>query len=215
MKNSPSISSFEADKKDNIAVVAELWNKQCECQFHRRRAEDMKLACSKAVTLDEGNAMNHARLGEALKMLEEFEEAVRSYQRAHDLDEGNREIRQGFQKAQVALKQSKTKNYYKILGVTRGASTKEIKKAYRKKALEWHPVRLDLPRVQTVFSSHTIVVQDKHADAGEEAQDKARTMFQDVAEAYEILSNEELRTRYDNCEDVSGNPESQQQRRHL
>jgi preprotein translocase subunit Sec63 len=39
-------------------------------------------------------------------------------------------------KAQAALKQAKRKDYYKILGVARGASEDEIKKGYRKAALK-------------------------------------------------------------------------------
>jgi DnaJ-class molecular chaperone len=62
------------------------------------------------------------------------------------------------------LKQSKEKNYYKILGIPRTAGKKEIKSAYRKLALEWHP--------------------DKNED-----KEKAEQMFQDISEAYEVLSD--------------------------
>lgn len=43
------------------------------------------------------------------------------------------------QEAKLALKKSKRKDYYKILGVNKNASTDEIKKAYRKRALVHHP----------------------------------------------------------------------------
>ena len=63
-------------------------------------------------------------------------------------------------------------DYYDILGISKNASTAEIKKAYRKKAIEFHP--------------------DKNpGDA------KAEEMFKKAAEAYEVLSNEEKRARYD------------------
>lgn len=64
------------------------------------------------------------------------------------------------------------KDYYATLGVSRDSSSDEIKKAYRKKALECHP--------------------DRHpGDAKAEAQ------FKEVSEAYEVLSDENRRHIYD------------------
>lgn len=64
------------------------------------------------------------------------------------------------------------RDYYEILGVDKGASKDEIKKAYRKIAIKFHP--------------------DKNPDNAE-AEDK----FKEAAEAYEVLSNDEKRQRYD------------------
>ena len=88
---------------------------------------------------------------------------------------------QRLREAEVALKQSKEKNYYKILGVSRQATKSEIKKSYRELALKWHP--------------------DKNTDSVEEAE----KMFQDIGEAYEILSNDETRGKYDRGEPVFDN----------
>ncbi|XP_035532056.1 dnaJ homolog subfamily B member 2 isoform X2 [Morone saxatilis] len=64
-------------------------------------------------------------------------------------------------------------DYYNILGVSRTASQDDIKKAYRKLALKWHP--------------------DKNPDNKEEAERK----FKEVAEAYEVLSDKTKRDEYD------------------
>ena len=64
-------------------------------------------------------------------------------------------------------------NYYKILGVSKTAEEKELKKTYRKLALKWHP--------------------DKNQDKKEEAEDN----FKKISEAYEVLSNKEKRNLYD------------------
>jgi DnaJ homolog subfamily C member 3 len=57
---------------------------------------------------------------------------------APDNSEEKQHASKRLQNAQVALKQSKEKNYYKILGISRTATAKEIKAAYRKLALQWY-----------------------------------------------------------------------------
>lgn len=64
------------------------------------------------------------------------------------------------------------RDYYEVLGVDKNASADEIKKAYRKKAIQYHP--------------------DKNP-GDKEAEEK----FKEAAEAYEVLSNPDKRARYD------------------
>ena len=63
------------------------------------------------------------------------------------------------------------RDYYKILGVARGVSPEELKKAYKKAALKYHP--------------------DKNKDPAAEG------IFRDIAEAYDVLSDPEKKTIYD------------------
>jgi len=65
------------------------------------------------------------------------------------------------------------KDYYKVLGVSRGASDDEIKKAYRKLALKYHP--------------------DKNQSPGAEEK------FKEIGEAYDVLSDTRKKQIYDQC----------------
>jgi len=67
---------------------------------------------------------------------------------------------------------SEKRDYYEVLGVERGASEEDIKRAYRKKALEFHP--------------------DRNQD-----DPQAETKFKEAAEAYDVLSDADKRQRYD------------------
>jgi len=62
-------------------------------------------------------------------------------------------------------------DFYKLLGITRKATQKEIKKAYRSKSLEFHP--------------------DKNKNEG------AAEKFAEIAYAYEVLTDEEKKNIYD------------------
>ena len=64
------------------------------------------------------------------------------------------------------------RDYYEVLGVAKNATAEEIKKAYRKKAIQYHP--------------------DKNP-GNKEAEEK----FKEAAEAYEVLSDADKRARYD------------------
>lgn len=72
--------------------------------------------------------------------MEQFEECVKDYETALKMEK-TVEIRRLLKEAKLALKKSKRKDYYKILGIDKRASEDEIKKAYRKRALVHHPDR--------------------------------------------------------------------------
>lgn len=67
---------------------------------------------------------------------------------------------------------SNKRDYYEVLGISRNASESEIKSAYRKLALKYHP--------------------DKNPD-----DPSAEEKFKEAAEAYEVLSNADKKAQYD------------------
>ena len=93
---------------------------------------------------------------------------------------------EGLRHAQAQLKISLQKDYYKALGVPRTASDREIKKAFRKLALQYHPDK---------------ITTAEGAD-GDALREEAEKKFRDIAEAYEVLSDEEMKGKYDRGEDI-------------
>jgi molecular chaperone DnaJ len=76
------------------------------------------------------------------------------------------------------------RDFYEVLGVDKSASAADIKAAYRKAALKWHP--------------------DKHADKKEEAE----TKFKEINEAYQVLSDEKKKQAYDQFGHAAFDPAS-------
>ena len=69
------------------------------------------------------------------------------------------------------------KDYYDLLGVEKTASENDIKKAYRKLAMKYHP--------------------DKYSNASEKEKKEAEEKFKEVNEAYQVLSDPDKRSKYD------------------
>ena len=69
---------------------------------------------------------------------------------------------------------SEKKDYYEVLGIKKDATEEQIRKAYKKLALRWHP--------------------DKNPDHKKEAEEK----FKEINEAYSVLSDPKKRNEYDN-----------------
>lgn len=76
------------------------------------------------------------------------------------------------------------KDYYQVLGVNKNASSSDIKKAYRKLAMKWHP------------------------DKNQNNKEKAEEMFKNISDAYQVLSDEKKRKMYDTCGSTDFDPNS-------
>ncbi|XP_030926799.1 dnaJ protein P58IPK homolog [Quercus lobata] len=150
----------------------------CKVLVKLGRGKDAITSCNEALNIDGELLDALVQRGEAKLLTEDWEGAVEDLKAAAQQSPQDMEIRESLMRAEKALKMSKRKDWYKILEVSKTASVSEIKRAYKKLALQWHP--------------------DKNVENREEAEAK----FREIAAAYEVLSNEEKRTRYDRGEDV-------------
>ena len=111
-----------------------------------------------------------------------WEEALHEYSKLKQVAPQTAGLREKVRVAQLEIKKAKRKNYYEILGVDKGAGESEVKKAYRKKAIQWHP--------------------DKHANSTPEEQKQAEATFKDIGEAYGVLSDQQKRKMYEDGADI-------------
>lgn len=138
-----------------------------------RLMADMKLKAQQQEEAErKREAERAAREGSSYKTIEERTRQARQAKKDYAAGEETRSIESRF---------DPQKNYYSLLDVDRAASSAEIKKAYKKSALLYHP--------------------DKHKAEEEEQRDAIAAKFKQVTEAFDVLSDEEMRALYDKVRD--------------
>ncbi|XP_058965590.2 dnaJ homolog subfamily C member 3-like [Pocillopora verrucosa] len=160
------------------SLAAKARRQLCHCHLKLHNPTDAITECNEALKIDENDVDALCDRAEAHILNEMYDDAVNDYQKAKSINEHLHKVQEGLDRAQKLLKQSKKRDYYKILGLKRTASKKEILKSYRKLAVKWHP--------------------DQYK--GDDKK-KAEKMFIDVAAAKEVLTDPEKRAKYDNGED--------------
>jgi len=176
LKNEPTVENIRFHAHDKL----------CTCYLKAGDTQEAKKACSEALRINDEPRLYCDR-ADAYLAEDMYDEAVSDFRSALEKDEDFQRGKEGIQRAQKLQKQAKKRDYYKILGVKRTASKKEINKAYKKLAMTWHPDKFQ----------------------AEDEKKAAEKKFMDIAAAKEVLTDEEMRQKYDNGEDPL-DPESQQ-----
>lgn len=171
--------------KDSQLLTLHVKAKICHCLNKAGSSTEAIASCSEYLKNEPDDVNVLCDRAEAYINLEQFDDALSDYQRASNIDEHSQRARDGLKRAQKLQKQSKKRNYYQILGVSRTATKKEIMKAYRRVAAKWHP-------------------DNYNGDEKKVAEKK----FIDIAAAKEVLTDPEKRQQFDNGEDPL-DPESQ------
>lgn len=173
------ISSAEKVLKNEKEVAMIIFGANqmlCSCSVKGDKFTDAITHCNNALKIYK-DPQTLCDLAEALIGEELYDDAVRSYQEAVEIDQNLQRAKEGIERARRLQKQSEKRDYYKILGVTRSATKQEVVKAYRKMAQKWHPDNF----------------------ANNESEKKiAEKKFIDIAAAKEVLTDPEKRAQFDN-----------------
>ena len=138
--------------------------------------------CDAAIALNSEYGKAYLKKGDIKMDQELWEEAVIEYNKLKNIAPSTPGLREKLRAAQLEVKKSKRKDYYALLGITKDNGSSEVKKAYRKMAVIWHP--------------------DKHSTGTEEEQKEAEAKFKDIGEAYAVLSDPSKRAMYDEGHDL-------------
>lgn len=178
---------FETYRKDSFihhnspsGLYAELVELTCEAYMEMNNHKRALDYCTE--TMKYNPASLPALLSTAKKQIadDDFEAAIHTLNSGREHHQQSHKLQELMKEAQTLLKRSKQKDYYKVLGVPRDADERQIKKAYRRLSVEYHP--------------------DKASTNGYTA-DQAQQKMAAINEAYEVLSDEELKARFDRGDD--------------
>jgi DnaJ homolog subfamily C member 7 len=168
---------------DNDVYVSKVYLNRATALSKIKKYDEAIRDCNKAISIDAEYAKAIMRRGDCFSALggaENLQKAIADYERLGEIqtDEySSSDIKSKIRQAKVSLKRAGRKDLYGILGVAQDADDDAIRKAYRKAALKCHP--------------------DKQANKSEEEKAAAEALFKSTSEAYEILSDSEKRSRYD------------------
>lgn len=146
----------------NKDMNAKILGNRAQAYINLKEYDSAIQDCTEALRLDPGYVKAMKVRAKANAGADNWEDAVRDYKSVAENNPGEKGIAEEIRRAEFELKKSQRKDYYKILGVGKDASETEIKKAYRKMAIQYHP--------------------DKNRD-GEAGDEK----FKEIGEAYETL----------------------------
>jgi DnaJ family protein C protein 7 len=169
--------------KGNRIYVSKLHSNRANALAKLKRHDDAIQACNEALQANRSNTkalMRRADINLAIGEKDSLNKALKDYEELHRGDE--HDMSSKIKQTKMAIKNIGKKDLYKSLGVMRDASEDEIKKAYKKSALKYHP--------------------DRNSNKSEKEKEAANTKFKEIGEAYEILSDPEKKSRYDQGVDV-------------
>ena len=173
------------NKKFNSLILA---NRALCYQKLNKNVEALRDS-NQSIKLNPFYARGYIKRGNVYMELKMFDDARADFQKAKDLDPNVAGVDGYLNDANKNAEKARKRDYYAILGIDKNADEKEIKRAYKKMAMKYHP--------------------DRNSES-EESKKMAEKKFIDVNDAYSVLSDPKKRSMYDqgvdplNPEEASG-----------
>lgn len=164
-------AALEIDSNNRV-TNAKLLGNRALAHMRLKEYEEARADCDQALKLDPTYTKAKRTRAKATGESGDWEQAVKDLKQLVEEDQSDAEMAKELRNAELELKKSKRKDYYKILGVDKDAGDKDIERAYKKKAAIYHPDKTQ---------------GDKDKEA----------IFKDCLEAKEILTDPQKRTMYD------------------
>ena len=173
-----------SNKKFNSLILA---NRALCYQKLNKNVEALRDS-NQSIKLNPFYARGYIKRGNVYMELKMFDDARADFQKAKDLDPNISGVEGYLNDANKKAESARKRDYYAILGIDKNADEKEIKRAYKKMAMKYHP--------------------DRNSES-EESKKMAEKKFIDVNDAYTVLSDPKKRSMYDQGVDPL-NPEEAQ-----
>ena len=174
---------FDPENKNFNSII--LTNRAL-CYKKKEKLLEALKDVNEALKLNPLYTTAYVRRGHIYNEYKMYDDAVNDFQKAKELDPSYKDIEGLIKNASALQTQSRNRDYYAILGIDKNASPEEIKKAYRKMALKYHP--------------------DRNAES-EESKKIAQRKFENIGDAYAVLSDPKKKQMYDQGVDPL-NPEN-------
>ena len=175
----------QSNKKFNSLILA---NRALCYQKLKKNTEALRDS-NQSVKLNPYYARGYVKRGNVYMELKMYDDAKADFQKAKELDPNVSGVEGFLNDAKNQAEKARKRDYYAILGIDRNADEHEIKRAYKKMAMKYHP--------------------DRNSES-EETKKMAEKKFIDVNDAYSVLSDPKKKRMYDqgvdplNPEEASG-----------
>ena len=160
------------NKKFNSLILA---NRALCYQKLKKNTEALRDS-NQSIKLNPFYARGYVKRGNVYMELNMYDDARADFQKAKELDPSVSGIEGYLNDAKNQAEKARKRDYYAILGIDRNANEHEIKRAYKKMAMKYHP--------------------DRNAES-EETKKMAEKKFIDVNDAYSVLSDPKKKSMYD------------------